>query len=203
MKRLLEIDSRIKYKAISDLIDMPVVLRVTDFKEQDAKDFSEQMNKAHNTCQPIVPIIIDSYGGQVYSLLSMIADIQASKLPVATICMGKAMSCGAVLLTMGAKGMRFIDSNATVMIHDVAAGHSGKNEELKSSAKQTDRLQKQIFKLMAKNCDQRADYFQEIIHNKSHAEWYLSAKEAKKHNIVDHIRVPNFKIKINMDVVFE
>jgi ATP-dependent Clp protease protease subunit len=203
MKRIYEIDPKIKIKTISDLLEVPVVIRVVEFEEKDAKDFADQMNRAHNTGQPIVPIVIDSYGGQVYGLLSMIAEIKASKIPVATICMGKAMSCGAVLLTCGAEGMRFMDEESTVMIHDVSSMHFGKNEELKASAKQTDKLQRQIFEMMAKNCGHKANYFLKAIHERAHAEWYLDAKAAKKHNIVNHIRVPNFKVSVKLDIAVE
>lgn len=204
MKRIFEIDPKIKIKTnITDIVDQPIVIRVNDFEEKDAKEFAEQMNRAHNTNQPIIPIVIDSYGGQVYALKAMIAEIKASKIPVATICMGKAMSCGAVLLTCGQEGMRYIDAGSTVMIHDVSSMHYGKNEELKSNAKQTDKLQKEIFGLMATNCGHPADYFLNIIHEKAHAEWYLTAQEAKKHKIVNHIKVPIFKIKLSLNITVE
>ena len=70
--------------------DLPVVIRVRKFDEAAAKTFSDTMANAQNTGQPIVPVIIDSYGGQVYSLMSMISDIKHSRIPVATITQGKA-----------------------------------------------------------------------------------------------------------------
>ena len=203
MKKLYEIDNKIKVKNVNDLVETPVVIRVNSFDETSAKEFSEQMSKAHNTGQPFIPIVIDSYGGQVYSLIAMIEEIQSSKLPIATICMGKAMSCGSVLLTCGTEDMRFIAPNSTVMVHDVSSMHGGKNEELKSSAKQTDKLQKQIFHLMAKNCKQNVNYFLDLIHEKSHAEWYLDATEAKKHNMVNHIRVPSMTVKVGLDITLD
>lgn len=203
MKRICEIDSKIKYKSVAELLELPIVIRCSEFDEKDAKEFAEQMNRAHNTGQPIIPIVVDSYGGQVYTLISMIDEINASKLPVATICMGKAMSCGSVLLTCGAEGLRFAGPNSTVMIHDVSSMHGGKNEELKASAKQTDKLHNQIFRLMATNCGHKPDYFLDIIHGKGHANWYLDAKEAKKHNIVNHLRIPSFKVTVSMDITVE
>lgn len=203
MKKIVKIDPIIKHKNVADILELPVVIRVNEFKDADAKDFSEQISKAHNTGQPVIPVIIDSYGGQVYSLLSMIAEIKASQIPVATICTGKAMSCGAILLTCGQEGLRFIDKNATVMLHDVSSMALGKNEEIKASAKQTDKLQKQIFTLLAENCNKKPNYFLDLIHSKSHAEWYLNAQEAKKHNIVNHIRIPHFKINVSVDITLE
>ena len=129
--------------------DLPVVIRVNKFDEASAKSFSESMSKAQSTGQPVVPIIIDSYGGQVYSLMSMISDIQHSKIPVATIVQGKAMSCGAILFSCGAEGKRYMDPDATVMIHDVSSMDRGKVEEIKASAEETERLNKKIYHLMA------------------------------------------------------
>lgn len=200
MKKIFRIDPKIQIRKVNDLLSGPVVIRVNDFTSKDAKEFAEQMSLAHNTGQPVIPVVVDSYGGEVYSLLSMVAEIQASKIPVATIGMGKSMSCGAVLITCGHEGLRFMAPTATIMIHDLSAGVGGKNEEIKANARQADRLQKQIFKLMAKNCGQESDYFLDMSHEKSHAEWYLSAVEAKKHKIVNQIRVPNFEINVSVEM---
>ena len=116
--------------------DLPVVLRVRKFDEAAAKEFSSYVSKAQNTGQPVLPVIIDSYGGQVYSLMSMISDIKHSRIPVATIVQGKAMSCGAILFSFGAEGMRYMDPDATVMIHDVSSMDRGKVEEIKASCSQ-------------------------------------------------------------------
>ena len=91
-----------------ELMRQPVIIRVNKFDEAAAKDFASRMAAAHSTGQKVIPVIIDSYGGQVYSLMSMIAQIRASELPVATIVEGKAMSCGAVLLSFGEQGMRLL-----------------------------------------------------------------------------------------------
>ena len=113
---------------------LPVVIRVNKFDEKAAEDFSKSVMRAQNTGQPVLPVIIDSYGGQVYSLMSMISDIKHSKVPVATIVQGKAMSCGALLFSFGAEGHRYVDPDATLMIHDVSSMSWGKVEEIKASA---------------------------------------------------------------------
>ena len=100
--------------------DLPIVIRVNKFDEASARSFSNLMTKAQNTGQPIVPIVIDSYGGQVYSLMSMVSDINSSRVPVATIVQGKDMSCGALLFSFGAEGHRYMDTDSTLIIHDVS-----------------------------------------------------------------------------------
>jgi len=175
--------------------DLPVVIRVRKFDEAAAKTFSDTMANAQNTGQPIVPVIIDSYGGQVYSLMSMISDIKHSRIPVATITQGKAMSCGAILFSFGTEGHRYMDPDATMMIHDVSSMGWGKVEELKADAEETERLNQKVYRMMAKNCGQKEDHFLNIVHDKSHADWYLDAKECRKHNMANHLHIPELKIK--------
>ena len=183
------------------LLQQPVVIRINKFDEPTAKAFSVAVGRAHNTNQPILPIIIDSYGGQVYSLMSMISDIKHCKIPVATIVQGKAMSCGAILFSFGDEGMRYMDPDATVMIHDVSSMEYGKVEEIKASAEETERLNKKIYHMMAENCGQHKDYFLDIVHEKGHADWFLEADECKKHNLANHLHVP--EMKINATVKFD
>jgi len=183
-------------------IFLPKVIRVKEFNEEAAEKFSLQMSEAHDTGQPVIPILIDSYGGEVYSLLSMIADIESATIPVATICVGKAMSCGSVLLSCGTEGYRYIDKNATVMIHDVKSMQFGKTEELKAGVKQIDQLSKRIFGIMSKNCNQKENFFLNKIHENNHAEWYLTPSEAKKFNLIQTVGVPSFETQIKVKVKF-
>lgn len=184
----------------SKLRHAPVVIRVVDFTEAAAKEFAVDMARAHETGQPVIPIIIDSYGGQVYSLMAMISEIRHAELPIATIIEGKAMSCGAILSTFGTKGMRYMDPDATLMIHDVSSFAWGKVEEFKASAAEVERLNQKVYRMMAANCGKPSDYFLKLVYEKKHADWYLDAKEAVKHGIVNHVRVP--KLEVETTVTF-
>ena len=183
--------------------DLPVVARITKFDEPTAKAFSSVVSKAQNTGQPVLPVIIDSYGGQVYSLMSMISNIKHSRIPIATIIEGKAMSCGAILFSFGHEGMRYIDPDATVMIHEVSSMSWGKVEEIKVSADETDRLNKKIFEMMAENCGHHKNYFLDIVHDRGHADWFLDPKECVEHNLANHIHIPEFKIDTRVSFKFE
>jgi ATP-dependent Clp protease, protease subunit len=186
-----------------ELSNNPIIVTVNKFDEQSAEDFRNKFSMAQNTGQKVIPVVIDSYGGQVYSLMSMIATIRASPLPVATIAEGKAMSCGAVLLTCGEEGMRYMDPDATVMIHDVASGQHGKNEEVKASAAETDRLNKKIFKIMAQNCGKPEDFFLKEIHKRGHADWFLEADECKSIGMINYTRIPKINVKIDVSIDFD
>ena len=199
MQCIHDIDKTIKE---IELRKDPVIIQVNDFNQEEAAKFRSLVSIAHNTGQKVIPVIIDSYGGEVYSLMSMISSIKSSKVPVATIVTGKAMSCGAILASFGAEGLRFMDPDATVMIHDVASGQYGKNEEIKASAAETDRLNKKIFQIMARNCGKADDYFLKQIHERGHADWFLEADECKDIGMVNHLRVPTFDVKIDVSIDF-
>lgn len=181
----------------------PVIVRVNDFTNRAAKEFAAEMNKAHNTGQPVIPVVIDSYGGHVYSLMSMISSIKHAELPVATIIEGKAMSCGAILFTFGTEGLRFMDPDATLMIHDVSSAVWGKVEEIKADTAEADRLNQKVYRMMAHNCGKKEDYFLDLIHQRGHADWFIDAAEAAHHNLANQIRVPKFNVIANVQIDFE
>jgi len=197
LKKQIKIDGRISEVK---LVHNPVVVRVNKFTEESAKKFTDDMSLAHSSGQDIIPIVIDSYGGQVYSLMSMIADIKSAELPVATIVEGKAMSCGAVLFMFGAEGHRYMATDATVMIHDVSSFSRGKVEELKANVAEAERLDQKIYVMMSQNCGKRSDYFKKLVHKKGHADWFMDSEECKKHNICNHIRVPSFTVNIDVNM---
>jgi ATP-dependent protease ClpP protease subunit len=99
--------------------------------------------------------------------------------------------------------MRFADEDATIMIHDVSSGGRGKIEELKADVAEADRLDEKIFTMMARNCGKKDDYFKKKVFNKKHADWFMDAQEAKRHGLVNHIRVPKMIVKVDVDIDFE
>ena len=96
-----------------------------------------------------------------------------------------------------------MDPDATVMIHDVASGQHGKVEELKASAEESERLNKKVYTMMARNCGKKEDYFLKIVHDKGHADWFLDADECMKHKLANQLRVPKFSFDVKVDFNFE
>jgi ATP-dependent Clp protease, protease subunit len=181
----------------------PVIIRVNKFDEESANKFVSEMATAHNTGQKVIPIILDSFGGSCYSLMTMIAAIKDAELPVATIVEGKAMSCGAILFSFGQEGLRFMDPNATLMIHDVSSGDWGKIEELKASVGEAERLNQKVYTMMARNCGKKDDYFLKLVEKKKQADWFLDAEEAVKHNLANQVRLPSMRISIDVNIEME
>ena len=136
------------------------------------------------------------------SVMDSISAIDPS-LKIATIVEGKAMSCGAVLFSCGHEGYRYVAKNATVMIHEVSSFAYGKNEEIKASVKEADRLNEKVFAIMAKNCGHEdPNYFLNLVSKRKHADWYLDSNECIEHNLANKIGMPKFKVDINLSVDF-
>lgn len=195
------VDPRIKVRFPKNLLLLPRVPQIQTFDEDGAKLFREEMSIAHRSGQAIIPVIIDSYGGDPYSLLSMVDTIRSSKVPVATIIQGKAMSCGAVLFSCGTDGYRFIAPNATIMVHDVNAGGdeiSKKTEEFRADAKETHRLNKKLYSILDKNCGQPPGTFWGLVHDRGRVDWYIAPREAVRLNLANHIKVPTFRTTVTV-----
>lgn len=200
MKIYTRLDPKIRCKKDSIEIDSPKAIRLTKaFDEEMTENFIEDFNESLNANPKFIPLVIESYGGQVYSLLEIISIIKSSPVPVATICNGKAMSCGAMLFMFGSPGLRFMSEHATLMIHEVSSFSFGKVEEIKADAGETDRLNDLIFKEAALHIGKSDDYFLKMMHDKKHSDVYLTAKDAKKHNICNHIGVPEFITNLKVE----
>lgn len=201
----VDYDSNFRILKLDDLlVSVPRAIVVNKFTEDSALRFANEIAMAKNSRQPVIPIIIDSYGGEVYSLLSMIDSIHSvGETPVATIVTGKAMSCGAVLFSQGTEGYRYIAPHASLMVHDVSGGAFGKTEDINVSAKEISRLNDMIYALMAKGTGKKdAKYYWKIVHQKGRTDWHITPEEAKKHNLANNISCPSLKIKLSYNVEF-
>ena len=197
MLQLQDLDPRLLVR--KDLVKNPVIVLVNEFDEKPAQEFRKAFNEAHETGQEVIPVLIDSFGGYIYSLFSMIETIKSSRLPVATIVSGKACSCGAVLLTAGKEGLRFCGPDSMVLIHQASSGFFGKNSDIQIKASETNRLNKKLMEIMAYNVGKNPDYFIDMVAKHKYGDIYLTPQQAKKHNIVNHVRIPTLKTKVSVE----
>ncbi|MFI4917041.1 MAG: ClpP family protease [Phycisphaerales bacterium JB060] len=126
---------------------------------------------------------INSPGGAVDDTLALYDTMQFLSSPVATYCIGRAYSGGAVLLTAGEKGKRYILPHAKVMIHQPYGGITGQAEDIRLQAEQIIKSKKALNDILASHTGQDA----ETIHRDSERDRYFSAEEAKGYGIVDEV----------------
>jgi len=179
----------------------PIILRVNHFNPHTAKKFAEGVSRARENKQPFLPIVIDSYGGEVYALMSMIDTLDMCTMPIVTVVQGKAMSCGAVLFTFGSKGMRFIGPNATLMLHDVAiTGYKDeKTHEATATAQEIDRINKILWQRMEKNIGKPKNFLWKKAHENGRADLYIDADTAGQWGIASKKGIPRWDIQISMN----
>jgi ATP-dependent Clp protease protease subunit len=204
MRKFYKIDPKLTIDKLEDILKEPIVIRVSDdFDEESLENFEEDLDEAHLTGQPVIPIVIDSWGGSAYGLLGMIAAMEQVRVPVATILTSKAMSAGALLFCFGTEGYRFMHPQATMMIHDIGSFTMGKLEEIKADTRHLEELNLSVYKRASRHLGHEADYLGKLIKDHNHVDWYLTAKEAKRHNIANHLRIPSFEVEISLRIAFQ
>ncbi|MEO1008679.1 MAG: ATP-dependent Clp protease proteolytic subunit [Planctomycetota bacterium] len=126
---------------------------------------------------------INSPGGAVDDTLAIYDTMQFLSSPVATYCIGRAYSGGAVLLTAGAEGKRYILPHAKVMIHQPYGGVTGQAEDIRLQAEQIIKSKRALIDILARHTGQSADQVQQD----SERDKYFDAQEAKAYGLVDEV----------------
>ena len=128
---------------------------------------------------------ISSPGGSVSAGLAIYDTMQYIKAPVYTICMGMAMSFGAVLLAAGSKGKRFALPNARIMIHQVRqwGGPGGTATDIEIENQEMQNIKKILTEIMSRHTGQP---YEKVLKDMEH-DFYMSAEEAKKYGIIDEV----------------
>src|SRR3954471_10023071 len=104
-----------------------------------------------------INLYINSPGGMVTAGLAVYDTMQYIRSPITTICMGMAMSFGAVLLTAGSKGKRFALPHSRIMIHQPlisGGGISGQATDIEIEAKEIIYTKKRLNEIIAKHTGQ-------------------------------------------------
>jgi ATP-dependent Clp protease protease subunit len=180
-----------------------VTVYVNHFDEASAKAFYDDFRLAQAQNQEIVPVVIDSYGGHVDALMSMVDVMLNYPGKVATIVQGKAMSCGSMLLACGSAGMRYASPNSRVMVHHVSSFSWAKVPDMIVEVEETKRLQDQLFSVMAQRCGQPDNYFLDLLEKHHNVDLYMTPKTALKHKIVDYVKAPKLKVAVDIKLSLE
>ena len=131
-----------------------------------------------------ITILIDSNGGDVYSFFAIYDAItKLIHCDVATVCLGRAMSCGQMLLMSGTRGKRFITENSKVMMHQISSGTIGKISEMENHVQMVQNLMKSFEKIILKHSKIKKNELLKLMSRDT----YLSAEEVIKYGICDHI----------------
>lgn len=132
-----------------------------------------------------INIYINSPGGSVIDGLGLIDTMGIIKSPISTTCVGMAASMGAVLLSCGEKGNRFVLPHSRVMIHQVSSGMRGVLSDMRIELEQTERCEKDIYKILAENTNKTFDEIKTLCDRDN---WFIG-QEAVDLGIADKVLV--------------
>lgn len=130
-----------------------------------------------------ISIYINSPGGMVYAGLAIYDTMQYIKPDVSTICVGMAMSMGAILLLGGTPGKRYSLPNSKIMIHQGSAGFSGTPSDIEIHAKEVLSLKQRMKEIIADHTNQSLEQVEKDIDR----DRFMTAEEAKAYGIIDDV----------------
>ena len=130
-----------------------------------------------------IMLYINSPGGSITAGLAIYDTMQFIKPDVQTICVGIAMSMGALLLAGGAAGKRMSLPNSKILIHQVSSGFEGQATDIEIHAKEIIDVRRRLDEILAKHTGQPF----EKVTNDTDRDYFMSAEEAKEYNLVDRV----------------
>lgn len=171
--------------ALACELDKHIMFLNGDINSITANDFIHQMialNMDETNNDPI-KLIITSNGGDVQSGLAIYDAIKSSKLPVYTICIEKAYSMAAIILSAGEK--RFIFPHSKVMIHQpiVQSQIAGDIENLNSLTENLTSIHQTLIQILSENTNKTIEEIEKAISY----DHYFSSEEAIEFHLVDSL----------------
>ena len=134
-----------------------------------------------------ISFYINSPGGHVSAGLAILDTMNHIQPNVSTVCVGIAASMGAVLLSAGQKGKRFVLPNAEVMIHQPSGGAEGQASDIEITVNEVKKIKKELYDVISHHTGQP---FDKVAADCSRDYWMTSA-EAKEYGIVDEVLTIN------------
>jgi len=130
-----------------------------------------------------INLYINSPGGVVDDTLAMVDTMNFLGCDIATFCIGKAMSGGAITLAAGTKGKRFALPHAKVMIHQPSGGVYGQTTDVQIQAEEILKTKNELNQMMA---DYTGQTFEQVEKD-SERDKFFSAQQAMDYGIVDKV----------------
>jgi ATP-dependent Clp protease, protease subunit len=131
-----------------------------------------------------ISIYINSPGGSVYAGLAVYDTMQYVKPDVQTVCVGIAMSMGAVLLGGGTPGKRMALPNSKILIHQVSSGFQGQATDIEIQAREVINIKRRLEEIIAFHTGQPLDKVSKDMER----DYFMTADEAREYGIIDTVQ---------------
>ena len=130
-----------------------------------------------------ISLYINCPGGEVYSGLAIYDAMQFIGPPVRTICVGIAMSMGALILAGGEPGRRSALPNSRLLIHQPTGGFQGQSTDIEIHARETLALRARLDELYAQHTGQSV----EQVHTDMERDRFFKPDEAVEYGLIDRV----------------
>ncbi len=130
-----------------------------------------------------ISVYINSPGGSVYAGLAIYDTMQYIKCEVQTICVGIAMSMGALLLAGGSEGKRLALPNAKILIHQVSSGFQGQATDIEIQAREVISIKRRLEEIIAHHTNQDI----EKVSKDMERDYFMTSQEAQEYGIIDNV----------------
>lgn len=130
-----------------------------------------------------ISLYVNTPGGSVYAGLAIYDTMQFIKPDLQTICVGIAMSMGALLLAGGAEGKRMALPNAKILIHQVSGGFSGQASDIEIHAREALDTRRRLDEIIAKHTGKDL----ETVTSDTERDYFMTAEQSKDYGIIDRV----------------
>jgi ATP-dependent Clp protease protease subunit len=130
-----------------------------------------------------IAMYINSPGGVVTAGLAIYDTMQFIRPAVSTLCIGLAASMGSLLLTAGAKGMRFALPNARILVHQPSGGFQGQASDIERHAEDIIKMKRRLNEIYVKHTGQGMETIERTLDR----DYFMTAGEAKDFGLIDKV----------------
>jgi ATP-dependent Clp protease protease subunit len=130
-----------------------------------------------------ISMYINSPGGHVTAGLAIYDTMQFIRPPVSTLCCGQAASMGSLLLTAGAKDMRFALPNSRIMVHQPSGGFQGQVTDIMLHAQEIMNLKKRLNEIYVKHTGQPLKKIEDALERDT----FLTGEMARDFGLIDKV----------------
>lgn len=181
---------------------IPSFLCQKEFNSEMLKEFYDFYNKCIGEKVDDAIIYINSPGGYVTTLDSMLSLMEATPIKFHTVGIGWCCSCGVLLLAGG--DVRYATDRAEIMFHDIAGGAYGHPDQLLEDVNRIKTTSNRVIQKFADKTKKTKKWWMDSYLKKANREYWFDAKTAKTLGVIDHIGLPLETIKeektINIEI---
>jgi ATP-dependent Clp protease, protease subunit len=130
-----------------------------------------------------IALYINSPGGVVSAGLAMYDTMRYIRPAISTMCIGMAASMGSLLLTAGAKDLRFSLPNSRIMVHQPSGGFQGQASDIERHAEDIIKLKRRMNEIYVEHTGQSYETIEKTLDR----DYFMTPDEAVEFGLIDKV----------------